>query len=76
MIATGDTFTLTAAILAVAAVIGFVANRARQPLIVAFIAVGILYSYRGSPFVKDQLHLLYGAGSLFIMGLGIRAMYL
>lgn len=41
MIATGDTFTLMAAILAVAAGVGFVANRARQPLIVAFIAVGI-----------------------------------
>jgi hypothetical protein len=40
------------------------------------IAVGILYSYRGSPFVNDKLHLLYGAGSLFIMGLGIRAMFL
>lgn len=40
------------------------------------IAVAILYSYRGSPFVKDKLYLLYGLGSLFIMGLGIRAMYL
>jgi Kef-type K+ transport system membrane component KefB len=42
MIAVDDTFTLTAAVLAVAAIIGFLANRARQPLIVAFIAVGIL----------------------------------
>lgn len=42
----------------------------------AIVAVGILYSYRGSPFVKDKLYLLYGLGSLFIMGLGIRAMYL
>jgi hypothetical protein len=40
------------------------------------VAVGILYSYRGSPFIADKVHLLYGAGSLFIMGLGIRAMYL
>lgn len=40
------------------------------------VAVGILFSYRGSPFVKDKLYLLYGFGSLFIMGLGIRAMYL
>ena len=40
------------------------------------VAVGILYSYRGSPFVKDKVYLLYGIGSLFIMGLGIRAMYL
>ena len=38
------------------------------------VAVGILYSYRGSPFVKDKRYLLYGLGSLFIMGLGIRAM--
>jgi hypothetical protein len=37
------------------------------------VAVGILYSYRGSPFVKDKVYLLY---SLFIMGLGIRAMYI
>jgi len=40
------------------------------------LAVGILYSYRSSPFVEDKVHLLYGAGSLFIMGLGIRAMAL
>jgi len=40
------------------------------------VAVGILYSYRGSPFVKDKVYLLYGFGSLFIMGLGIRAMYI
>jgi hypothetical protein len=40
------------------------------------VAVGILYSYRGSPFVKDKVYLLYGLGSLFIMGLGIRAMYI
>ena len=40
------------------------------------VAVGILYSYRGSPFVTDKVYVLYGLGSLFIMGLGIRAMYL
>ena len=40
------------------------------------VAVGILYSYRGSPFVRDKVHLLYGLGGLFIMGLGIRAMFL
>lgn len=40
------------------------------------VAVGILYSYRGSPFVKDKMYLLYGFGSLFIMGLGLRAMYI
>jgi hypothetical protein len=40
------------------------------------VTVGILYSYRGSPFIKEKLYLMYGLGSLFIMGLGIRAMYL
>ena len=42
----------------------------------AIVAVGILYSYRTSPFIKDKQYLLYGLGSLFIMGLGIRALYL
>lgn len=42
----------------------------------AIVAVGILYSYRGSPFVNDKVYLLYGLGSLFIMGLGLRAMFL
>jgi hypothetical protein len=42
----------------------------------AIIAVGILYSYRTSPFIKDKQYLLYGLGSLFIMGLGIRALFL
>jgi Kef-type K+ transport system membrane component KefB len=37
-----DPFYLTAAVLAVAAVVGFAANRARQPLIVAYIFVGII----------------------------------
>lgn len=40
------------------------------------VTVGILYSYRGSPFIEDKLYLMYGLGSLFIMGLGLRAMYL
>lgn len=39
-------------------------------------AVAILYSYRNSPFISDNLHLLYGCGGLFIMGLGLRAMNL
>ena len=39
-------------------------------------AVAILYSYRGSPFIADKLHLLYGCGGLFIAGLGIRALFL
>ena len=37
----------------------------------AIVAVGIMYSYRGSPFMKGQQHLLYGFGSLFVMGLGL-----
>ena len=39
----------------------------------AIVSVAILYSYRTSPFIKDKKYLLYGLGSLFIMGLGIRA---
>lgn len=38
------------------------------------IAVGILYSYR--PQVRQWQYLLYGGGSLFIMGLSIRALFL
>jgi Kef-type K+ transport system membrane component KefB len=37
-----DPFYLTTAVLAVAAVVGFVATRAKQPLIIAYIAVGII----------------------------------
>ena len=39
---------------------------------VAFIAVGILYSYRQQ--LRERIYLLYGFGGLFVMGLGIRAM--
>jgi hypothetical protein len=38
----------------------------------AIVAVGILYSYRTSSFMKGKVYLLYSAGSLFIMGLGLR----
>jgi hypothetical protein len=38
----------------------------------AVIAVGILYSYRTSSWMKGKEYLLYGLGSLFIMGLGLR----
>jgi hypothetical protein len=38
----------------------------------AIIAVGILYSYRTSSFMKGKKYLLYSVGSLFIMGLGLR----
>jgi hypothetical protein len=37
-----------------------------------FASVGILYSYRNQ--MKDRLHLLYGLGGLWLMGLAIRAM--
>jgi hypothetical protein len=39
---------------------------------VAIIAIAIVYSYRVQ--MKHRLYLLYGLGSLFIAGLGIRAM--
>jgi hypothetical protein len=39
---------------------------------VAIISVAIIYSYRSQ--MRHRLYLLYGFGSLFIMGLGIRAM--
>jgi hypothetical protein len=38
----------------------------------AVIAVGILFSYRSSPFMRGKQYLLYAAGSAFIMGLGLR----
>jgi hypothetical protein len=42
---------------------------------VAIIAVGILASYRStSPWVRQHQYLVYGLGSFFLMGLGIRAM--
>lgn len=37
----------------------------------AFASVGILYAYRNE--MRDKPHLLYGLGSLWLMGLGIRA---
>ena len=41
---------------------------------VAIAAVGIIYSYRNQ--LKGKTYLLYGGGSLFVMGLCLRAMYL
>ncbi len=38
----------------------------------AIIAVGILFGYRDQ--MRHRLYLLYGLGSLFVMGLAIRAM--
>ncbi len=41
------------------------------------VAVGILYSYWSTnQYVKEHQHLVYGLGSFFLMGLGIRAMLL
>jgi len=42
----------------------------------AIIAVMIMYSYRTSPFLKGKALILYGLGSLFVMGLGLRNLYL
>lgn len=42
----------------------------------AVIAVAILYSYRTSSGLRGKEHLLYGVGSLFIMGLGLRELVL
>ena len=41
---------------------------------VAIVAVAIIYSYRNQ--LKGKTYLLYGGGSLFVMGLCIRAMLL
>lgn len=38
---------------------------------VALFAIAILYAYRDQ--LRHRIHLLYGGGGLFIMGLGIRA---
>ena len=40
---------------------------------VAFITVGLLYSYRYVFRARNQMELFYGLGGLFMMGLGIRA---
>jgi hypothetical protein len=43
----------------------------------AIIAVAILYGYRStSEWVREREYLIYGLGSLFIMGLGIRELFL
>jgi Kef-type K+ transport system membrane component KefB len=67
-------FYLIAAVLGVAAAVGFVANRLRQPLIVAFIAVGILVGPAGTGWVQDNepLELFAEIGIavlLFLVGL-------
>jgi len=42
----------------------------------AVVAVIIMYGYRTSPFLQTKQRLLYGLGSLFIMGLGLRNLVL
>lgn len=42
----------------------------------AIVAVAIMYSYRNSGFLKGKETLLYGFGSLFVMGLGLRNLVL
>jgi len=42
----------------------------------AVVAVGILCSYRSSSFMRGKEYVLYGLGSLFIMGLGLRELVL
>lgn len=69
-----EPFTLTAAVLAVAALAGLAANRARQPLIVAFIAVGVAVGPSALGWVADAepLELLAEIGIavlLFLVGL-------
>lgn len=41
---------------------------------VAIISVGLIYSYR--PQMEKHKYLLYGLGSLFLMGLALRAMFI
>ncbi len=70
----GDVFTEMAVLLLMAAVIGAIAVRLRQPLIVAFIVVGILVgpSIFGWVSANDQVDLLAKLGIallLFVVGL-------
>ncbi len=70
----GDVFTEMAVLLLMAAIIGAVGVRLRQPLIVAFIAVGILVgpSVLGWVSANDQVDLLAKLGIallLFVVGL-------
>ncbi len=70
----GDVFTEMAALLLMAAVIGAIGLRLRQPLIVAFIAVGVLVgpSVLGWVSANDQVDLLAKLGIallLFVVGL-------
>jgi Kef-type K+ transport system membrane component KefB len=69
-----DLFYTTAAILAVATVVGFIGSRLRQPLIVSFIAVGVVVGPVGVGWVSEAepLELLAKVGIavlLFLVGL-------
>lgn len=69
-----DTFALVAGVLLLAAVVGAVATRLRQPLIVAFIAVGVLVGPVGLGWVEEgsEAFLLADLGIailLFLVGL-------
>ncbi|GAA1993295.1 cation:proton antiporter [Isoptericola halotolerans] len=71
---TGQDLSLLAAILAVAALVGLVATRLRQPLIVSFIGVGILVGPVGTGWATDieEIELLGHLGItilLFLVGL-------
>jgi Kef-type K+ transport system membrane component KefB len=72
--ATNETFTSTALVLALVTVVAFVAHRARQPLIVAFIAVGVLVGPSGFEIITESepLELFADLGIavlLFLVGL-------
>jgi len=69
-----DTFATMAAVLAVAAIVAFLAHRARQPLIVAFIVVGVIVGPSLLGWVEEAgtLELLAKIGIailLFLVGL-------
>jgi Kef-type K+ transport system membrane component KefB len=72
--ATTDVFGTTAIVLAIAAVVAFVAHQARQPLIVAFIAVGVIVGPSGFELLEEteSLELFANLGIailLFLVGL-------
>ncbi|MDA0371938.1 MAG: cation:proton antiporter [Actinomycetota bacterium] len=72
--ASNDTFTSTALVLAIVTVVAFVAHRARQPLIVAFIAVGVMVGPSGFEIITESepLELFADLGIavlLFLVGL-------
>jgi Kef-type K+ transport system membrane component KefB len=74
MIAASDSFANTAVVLAIAAVVAVLAHRARQPLIVGFIAVGVVVgpSFLGLVSEAEPIELFADIGIailLFLVGL-------